>query len=89
MKTKIDFYSIDNKGNHLYEFSSNVELSKIKPLTNLIISKSIELGVGVMKVRNHKRNYIEYDNPINDVNKLGANIFKQKNVVKFYCNKTK
>ena len=88
-KTKIDFYSVSNKGNHLYEFSSNIELSTIKPLTKIIISESISIGVPVEYVKIHRRNSIVYEQPFNGKNKIGANIFKQNNVVKFYCNKSK
>lgn len=85
--TKIDFYSVNTNGNHLYEFSSNIQLNTVKPLTKIVISKSIQIGVPIMDIKEHNRNSVTYKQPLNGVNKLGAKIFKQPNVIRFYCNK--
>ena len=90
MKTsKIDFFSIGVNGEHWYEFSSNVVLDKVKPMTKLIIRKVHELGLPLNNVKSHKRNYVTFEYPINKHNNVGAKIFKRKDVVKFYCIKSK
>lgn len=85
--TKIDFFSVDDKGNFKYEFSSGIVLAKQKPLTKIIRAKSNEIGVPekMIAVNGHRRNNIHYKQPINLKNHLGVSIFKQPNVVRFYC----
>ena len=81
-RTKIDFFSVDANGEHLYEFSRDIELNATKPLTKVVIATSCKIGVPIDKIARHSRNYVFYSSPINN------HALKAKNVVKFYCNKS-
>lgn len=79
---KINYYSVDDKGNHLYEFSSHEILPQKKPLSKLIMRKVTKLGLPILSIKTHNRNSVYFENPVSN-----KTMFKQNNVVRFYCTK--
>lgn len=76
---KVDFYSVDNKGNHLYE-GSTLNSKKLKLCSLLANYVLVVNKIRVNDIKSSKRNSIYFVTP------LTLPSFKGVDIVRVYCN---